>query len=208
MMGFQFMGVGGWLWMLAAVLVLVGVVVLIVSALSASSSSSDEAMAILRARFAGGEIDADALAKAKDALGPAPARRRGSRGLLVGVIILVVGLLVGILGWASFGGFGGMMGAGMMGMMGPAPTAPAGTSVTLAGSRFTPLTLTVKVGDSVRWFNDDAMPHTVSAADQSWDSGYLAPGVSFERRFDATGTYSYVCRYHSWMTGTIEVTGA
>ena len=204
MMGFQFMGVGGWLWMLSAVLVLAGVVVLIVSALSASGSSSDEAIAILRTRFARGEIDTDEFAKAKDALGPASARRRGSRGLLVGVVILVVGLLVGILGWASFGGFGGMMGAGMMG---PAPTAPAGTSVTLAGSRFTPQTLTVKVGDSVRWFNDDAMPHTVSADDRSWDSGYLAPGASFERRFETTGTYSYVCLYHSWMTGTIEVAG-
>jgi len=207
MMGFQSMGVGGWLWMLSAVLVLAGVVVLIVSALSASGSSPDEAIAILRTRFARGEIGADELAKAKDALGPGPARRRGSRGLLVGVVILVVGLLVGILGWASFGGFGGMMGAGMMGMMGPAPTAPAGTSVTLAGSRFTPQRLTVKVGDSVRWFNDDAMPHTVSAADRSWDSGYLAPGASFERRFETTGTYSYVCLYHSWMTGTIEVAG-
>src|SRR2546426_4613930 len=174
MKGFEFMGIGGWLWMLSAVLVLVGVVVLIDSARSASGSSSDEAIAILRARFARGEIDTDAFAKAKDALGPAPARRRGSRGLLVAVVILVVGMLVGVLGWASFGGFGGMMGAGMMGMTGPAPTAPAGTSVTLAGSRFTPQTLTAKVGDSVRWFNDDAMPHTVSAADRSWDSGYLA----------------------------------
>jgi plastocyanin len=208
MMGFGFMGIGGWLWMLSAVLLLVGVVVLIVSALSASGSSSDEAMAILRARFAGGEIDTDAFAKAKDALGPAPARLRGSRGLLVGVVILVVGMLVGILGWASFGGFAGMRGAGMMGMMGPAPTAPAGTSVTLAGSRFTPQTLTVKVGDSVRWFNDDALPHTVSAVDRSWDSGSMAPGASFERRFETTGTYSYVCLYHSWMTGTIEVAAA
>jgi plastocyanin len=96
---------------------------------------------------------------------------------------------------------------GMMGMMGPAPTAPAGTSVTMAGSRFTPATLTIRTGESVRWFNDDAMPHTVTAADRSWDSGNLPPGGSFERRFDAAGTYSYVCLYHASMTATLVVSG-
>lgn len=201
------MGIGGWLWMLAVVLVLGGVAILIISAFGAFGPSTDDAIAILRARFARGEIDADEFAKAKDALGPAPTRRLGPRSLLLGIVILVLGVLLALFGWASFGGFGGMMGAGMMGMMGPAPTAPAGTSVTMAGARFTPTMLSIKVGETVRWFNDDAMPHTVTAADRSWGSGDLAPGGSFERRFDAAGMYSYVCLYHSWMTGEIEVTG-
>jgi plastocyanin len=78
----------------------------------------------------------------------------------------------------------------------------------MAGSRFEPSTLTIRVGETVRWFNDDALPHTVSAGDGSWESGNLAPGQGFERRFDATGRYSYLCRYHPGMAGTIEVTGS
>jgi len=75
----------------------------------------------------------------------------------------------------------------------------------MSGSRFTPPTLTITAGETVRWFNDDDLPHTVTATDRSWDSGNLPPGVSYERRFDAPGTYSYLCVYHPGMTGTIEV---
>lgn len=91
--------------------------------------------------------------------------------------------------------------------IGAGPTAPAGTSVRMAGSRFEPPSLAIRVGEAVRWFNDDALPHTVSAADGSWDSGNLAPGQAFERTFDVAGTYPYLCRYHPGMTGTIEVSG-
>ncbi len=208
-MGWQFMNAGGWLWMLAAILVVAGLVVLVVAVLGgvASTSHDDEAVTILRARFARGEIDANQFAAANEALGPARQRQAGSTALARGVVVLASGLIAGLLAWASFGGFSGMMGVGMMGMMGPAPTAPAGTSVTLAGSRFTPATLTIERGKSVRWFNDDALPHTVTAGDRSWDSGNLAPGTSFERRFDSVGSFAYICLYHAWMTGTVEVTG-
>lgn len=47
----------------------------------------------------------------------------------------------------------------MMGMMGAGPTAPPGTSVTMAGARFAPAAISIKTGETVRWFNDDAMPH-------------------------------------------------
>jgi hypothetical protein len=62
-------------------------------------------------------------------------------------------------------------------------------------------------GATVRWFNDDALPHTVSASDGAWDSGNLAPGQTFERRYDEPGSYPYLCRYHPGMVGTIEVEG-
>jgi plastocyanin len=75
----------------------------------------------------------------------------------------------------------------------------------MAGSRFEPATLTITAGETVRWFNEDALPHTVSATDGSWDSGNLPPGQAFERRFDTVGSYAYLCRYHPGMAGTIEV---
>ena len=130
----------------------------------------------------------------------------GAGLVVVGLALIVAGSAVG--GPARFGpggfGPGGYGPGGMMGW-GAGPTAPAGTSVRMAGSRFEPATLTAAAGTTIRWFNDDALPHTVTAADSSWDSGNLAPGGAFERRFDSPGTYAYLCRYHPGMTGTIVV---
>ena len=131
----------------------------------------------------------------------------GAALVVVGLAIIVVGSSVG--GVARYGptgyGPGGMMGSGGMMGWGSGPTAPAGTSVRMAGSRFEPATLTIAPGSTVRWFNDDSLPHTVTATDGSWDSGNLAPGGKFERRFDSPGTYAYLCRYHPGQTGTIVV---
>ena len=210
MMSWPFMSAGGLLGMLAAVLFIVGVVALILWAIGTTPGrpADDDAMEILRARYARGEIDDEQFAKAKGTLGESHPRSPRPRGLLVGAALLVAGLILGLLAWASFDGYGGMLGFGMMGMMGPGPTAPAGTSVTMAGTLFTPATLRIKTGETVRWFNDDAMPHTVTAVGGAWDSGDLSPGASYERRFDAAGTYSYVCRYHVWMTAAVVVSGS
>ena len=199
------MSAGPWLWMLAALIVVIGLVVLISLAFGSSGDARDEALNILRSRFARGEIDADQFANTKAALGDQPSRRQSARATLV-VAVLVGGLLAAALAWAATGGPGWMMmGSAMMGMMGPAPTAPPGTSGTMAGARFSPQSISITSGETVRWFNDDTMPHTVTAVDRAWDSGSLAPGGSFERRFDHPGSYSYVCLYHVWMTGVVVV---
>ena len=138
----------------------------------------------------------------------------GTGFVIIGLALMAVGSLAGPgpsngarHPWPPAVGFGagGMMGSGGMMATGSGPTAPAGTSVRMAGSRFEPATLTVAPGATVRWFNDDALPHTVTATDGSWDSGNLAPGASFERRYDLPGTYPYLCLYHPGMTGTIAV---
>jgi plastocyanin len=215
MMGFGGVGYGGaWLWMLAGVLFVVGIVVLVVWAIGAAAGrpDEDEAIDLLRARFARGEIDATEFEQARQTLGttrPSGGRSRTPAIVAIALIAsaLVVGLLAGALTPAGAGwSFGGMMGPGMMGGYGVAPTAPAGTSVRMAGSRFGPATITIAPGQTVRWFNDGTAPHTVTAIDGSWDSGDLSPGGSFERRFDKQGTYPYVCRYHPWMKGKVQVT--
>lgn len=198
------MGGMPWLSMLVALLIVVGLVAAIASAFGGSATDGDEALGILRARFARGEMDADAFDKAKATLGAEPTgRKRPRRVLIVAVGLLIAVALAAWLASAVWGP-GGMMG-GMMGMMGPGPTAPPGTSVTMAGARFNPATISIHAGGTVQWFNDDAMPHTVTATDRAWESGNLAPGGSFERRFDHPGSYSYVCLYHSWMAGAVVV---
>ena len=71
---------------------------------------------------------------------------------------------------------------------------------------FTPATLTVARGSSVRWTNADGAPHTVTADDGSFASGTLAENATFTRAFRAAGTFAYFCTIHSSMTGTVVVT--
>ncbi|MEK7632458.1 MAG: hypothetical protein AAB473_01555 [Patescibacteria group bacterium] len=65
---------------------------------------------------------------------------------------------------------------------------------------------TIFPGQTVRWINNDSVNHTATAEDNSWGTGTMAPGVTFVRRFDTAGIYTYHCSYHPEMTGTIVVT--
>ena len=215
MVGGGGLGFGGWFWMLAGLAFVVGAVLLVAWAVSAAGgggpAGEDEPLRILRARFAGGELDADQFEHMRQLLGPPPARAGTARAVgLLGLALVAAALLLGVVGAAlapAGPGWGGMMGPRMWQMMGgrPAPTAPEGTSVRMADSRFEPAVLAVQVGETVRWFNDDSVPHTVTAADGSWNSGNLAPGDRFERRFEAPGSHAYLCLYHPGMAGSIEV---
>jgi len=201
---------GGWLMILAPIALVVGVVLIALWAVRLlGAGAEDDALRQLRVRFARGEIDAPQFEEMRRAL-EVPDGPRTGRGALgvVGVVLVVGAILLGVVagcGGTTGPGWGGMMGPGGMMGWGAAPTAPAGTSVRMAGSRFEPVTLTIAAGATVRWFNDDALPHTVTASDGSWDSGNLSPGSSYERRFDSPGTYAYLCLYHPGMAGAIEV---
>jgi plastocyanin len=93
-------------------------------------------------------------------------------------------------------------------------TASAGTArtvldtvatVMLHNLRFTPDTLRVRAGTTVVWRNTDPLPHSVTAADGSWDSGDIAPGAGWRRRFDTPGTHEIVCRPHPFMGAVVIV---
>jgi plastocyanin len=83
---------------------------------------------------------------------------------------------------------------------------PADTStVTMAGLRFSPATLTVRKGTQVLFDNDDVAPHTVTADAGGVDSGTLNPGVTFKLAIDQP--FAYHCAIHPSMTAKIELTG-
>lgn len=84
----------------------------------------------------------------------------------------------------------------------PAP-APGGSKVTIKGTAFNPSALTVKVGDTVTWTNEDALSHSVAGA--GFGSGALGQGKSYSFKFTAAGTFNYRCGYHPFMTGSIVV---
>lgn len=88
------------------------------------------------------------------------------------------------------------------------PTPSVGNSqtktVTLQNFSFNPQNLTVAVGTTVVFKNNDSVTHTVTF-DQGASNGGLAPGSSFSRTFTAKGTFNYHCSIHPSMTGQIIV---
>ncbi|HSL34112.1 MAG TPA: cupredoxin family copper-binding protein [Candidatus Limnocylindrales bacterium] len=81
----------------------------------------------------------------------------------------------------------------------------ADQSVSIANFAFGPATVTVTVGDSVTWTNTDAVVHTATASDGSWDTGDIAEGATASITFQAAGTFAYICTPHPTMTGTVIV---
>jgi len=87
------------------------------------------------------------------------------------------------------------------------PDAPsfADHDISIDNFQFVDGSITVQVGDTVRWVNDDSATHTVTAGDGSFDSGDLQNGDDFEFTFDTLGSFPYKCNLHPAMTGTITV---
>ena len=104
----------------------------------------------------------------------------------------------------------GLLGLSMMTLTTPEVEAAEGRaalSVNIQNFAFSPSTLTIDVGDSVTWTNNDGASHTVTSTSgpASFDSGTLSPGDSFSFTFTTAGTYDYRCNIHSSMTGMITV---
>jgi plastocyanin len=83
--------------------------------------------------------------------------------------------------------------------------ADAPATVELKTFMFGPATLTIPAGTRVTWKNSDPEPHTIVSVDGKFRSGALDQGDSFTFKFDAPGTYRYVCSIHPQMVGTIIV---
>ena len=91
---------------------------------------------------------------------------------------------------------------------------------------FSPPSLVITQGDTVRWVTNSSVPHTVTSATGLFDStpqfndtllqqigpilfgpgGFLLPGASFNTTLSTAGDYSYHCKIHPFMQGTITVT--
>ncbi|MBI1781846.1 MAG: cupredoxin domain-containing protein [Sphingobacteriales bacterium] len=84
---------------------------------------------------------------------------------------------------------------------------PSGNAVAMSGMAFGPASISVTVGTTVTWTNNDAMSHTVTSNDgTSFNSGTIASGSTFSFKFMTAGTYAYHCTFHAGMTGTVVVT--
>ena len=70
---------------------------------------------------------------------------------------------------------------------------------------FTPETVTVHVGDTVVWDNEDDIPHTVTEKNKAFRSVVLDTGDAFSFAFTTPGEVTYFCSLHAHMVGKIIV---
>jgi plastocyanin len=82
---------------------------------------------------------------------------------------------------------------------------PAANSVSIVNMSFSPATLSVTVGTTVTWTNNDNMTHTVTSDTTAFDSGNLTVGSKYTKVFSVAGTYEYHCTIHPTMKGSIVV---
>jgi plastocyanin len=83
---------------------------------------------------------------------------------------------------------------------------PAGPTVKIDNFVFGPAALTVSVGTTVTWINQDDIPHTVVADDKSFKSKVLDSDERFSFTFTKPGEYGYFCSLHPHMVGKVVVT--
>jgi plastocyanin len=99
--------------------------------------------------------------------------------------------------------------------------APANTSITTISivkggadpnneQFYVPKLANITVGATVKWINDDPIPHTVTSGTpegptKEFDSGFMKAADSFIHTFNEKGLFEYFCLPHPWMTGTVAV---
>jgi plastocyanin len=133
--------------------------------------------------------------------------RPGLRAILVLSTAVLLLLAVALLP-AGCGGSATTTGAPTTASQTTATTGTAGgggTTVTMKQFAFNPASVTVKVGDTVTWENQDGVAHDVIAADGSFKSAEFGQGKTFSFTFTKAGTYKYSCKIHPGMDGTVIV---
>src|SRR5262245_30902913 len=68
---------------------------------------------------------------------------------------------------------------------------------------FAPATVTINVGGTVTWKNNDSVTHSSTSDSPGWDLT-MTTGSTVTQTFTTAGTFPYHCRLHS-MTGTVIV---
>jgi plastocyanin len=87
-------------------------------------------------------------------------------------------------------------------------SAGGGVEIKMQSVQFAPKATTVKVGQKVKWVNEDSVDHNVTAeSGADFKSKDFGKGGTFEFTADKAGTVKYVCTIHPGMTGTLTVTG-
>jgi plastocyanin len=116
-------------------------------------------------------------------------------------------VLLGALALIAAAGFPSLASASRSAGQGSAPQKVV--TVVIRGFKFEPATVTVNVGDTVEWKNDDIVPHTATADGEAqkptFDSGTIQTGAKWRYLARNKGTYNYTCTLHPNMKGELIV---
>jgi plastocyanin len=131
-------------------------------------------------------------------MGSVTPSQRPSR-LLVGA-----GLLLAIA-MALLAGCGSDSGADQS-TSGSTASAAGATAVTIKDYTYKPASITVPVGTTVKFTNEDSTPHTATSKQPDvFESGSIDTGKTGEVTLKKAGTFTYYCLFHPFMKGTIVV---
>ena len=81
----------------------------------------------------------------------------------------------------------------------------AGVTEVIKSFSFTTKEVHVAVGGTVVFDNQDSTTHTATADDGSFDTGNIAAGSQKTVSFPKAGTFTFHCKIHASMTGSIVV---
>ncbi len=86
-------------------------------------------------------------------------------------------------------------------------SSPLGSAFPDNELNYDPADLTVNIGDTITWSNDDENIHTATHRSDPalFDSGTMEAGDEFSFTFSEEGEVRYFCRFHPWMTGVVTV---
>lgn len=81
-------------------------------------------------------------------------------------------------------------------------------TVNVYGSTFSPKSVTITAGDTIKWVNRDNDTHQIYGSGGRFISPILKHDQSWSFTFNAAGSYSYKDELHPKLTGSITVKGA
>lgn len=81
----------------------------------------------------------------------------------------------------------------------------APSEISLTDSGFSPIDVTIDVGENVRFTNNGTTNHSATGDDLSWGTGTVMPGENDIVTFDEAGVYTFFDSYDSSNTGAIYV---
>ena len=76
---------------------------------------------------------------------------------------------------------------------------PKTHSIAIRGFQYAPAAVTVAVGDTIAWTNEDVVPHTATAAAGAWDTGSIGARETGRVVVERKGKHAYVCAFHPGM---------
>jgi hypothetical protein len=131
-----------------------------------------------------------------------------------GMLMRKIGSIALLLGFSILSACGGSGGGGGYTTSPPPPPPPSGdtcpdNTVCLRASSFSPTSLTVTKGTTVKFDNSSTVDHNVlfdaPVSPGVSDIGAFASGTSTTRTFGTVGTFNFHCTIHAGMNGKMVV---